>query len=105
MLVAVEPVDTPSGLSPEAARDWTALASDGEPDGVFTADRVAALPEPVRRWLTHAIDEGTPVARAVELRTSGCAPPARSSSAGGRRSPASSGSPCRAGSCGRRPRG
>jgi hypothetical protein len=61
----------PAGLTPEAARDWAALASDGEPEGVFAADRAADLPEPARRWLTSAVDEGTPLARAVELRTHG----------------------------------
>jgi hypothetical protein len=61
----------PSALTPEAAHDWTALASDGGPDGMFTADRAADLPEPVRRWLISAVDEGTPLARAVQLRTSG----------------------------------
>jgi hypothetical protein len=63
--------DVPAGLTPEAARDWTDLASDGPPEGVFAPDRIADLPEPVGRWLGHAIDEGTPLARAVELRTSG----------------------------------
>ncbi len=63
--------DVPAGLTPEAARDWAVLADDGPAEGVFGADRVADLPEPVRRWLTAAIDEGTPLARAVELRTHG----------------------------------
>jgi hypothetical protein len=70
MLGAMEHPE-PSGLTADAARDWAALASDGPADGVFTADRLADLPEPVRRWLTHAIDGGTPLARAVELRTHG----------------------------------
>ena len=60
-----------AGLTPAAARDWAALASDGPAEGVFGPERVADLPEPVRRWLTAAIDEGTPLARAVELRTHG----------------------------------
>ena len=74
MLGAVAAADAggaPSGLTPEAAREWAALATDGTSEGVFGADRTADLPEPVRRWLTHAIDDGTPLARAVELRTHG----------------------------------
>ncbi len=66
-----DPGDAPSQLSAEAARDWAILGSDGAPSGTFGPDVVAELPESVRRWLTHAIDEGTPLARAVELRTSG----------------------------------
>jgi hypothetical protein len=65
------PAGAPAGLTPEAARDWAALATDGAADGVFGPDRVAELPEPVRRWLAHAVDEGTPLARSVELRTHG----------------------------------
>jgi hypothetical protein len=70
MLGAVDSPEPP-GLTPDAARDWAVLASDGPADGVFGPDRVAGLPEPVRRWLIHAVDEGTPLARAVELRTHG----------------------------------
>jgi hypothetical protein len=36
------------------------LAQAAPPAGRFTADLVADLPEPARRWLTHAIAAGTP---------------------------------------------
>ncbi len=61
----------PAGLPPEVARDWTALASDGAAPGVFGPELLTGLPAPVQRWLGHAVDVGTPLARAVELRTHG----------------------------------
>jgi hypothetical protein len=63
--------DVPRWLPSEAARDWASLASAGPPQGPFTRAAVADLPEPVRRWLAHAVDEGTPLARAVRLRMHG----------------------------------
>ena len=61
----------PGGLTPSAAEDWRSLASDGQAPPGFTAGMTSDLPEPVRRWLTRAIDEGTPLGRAVELRMHG----------------------------------
>jgi hypothetical protein len=61
----------PDGLTPAVAEDWRALASGAEAPAIFTAARASDLPEPVRRWLVHAIAEGTPLARAVELRMHG----------------------------------
>jgi len=61
----------PDGLTPPVAEDWRSLASGAEKPPRFTAGMTSDLPEPVRRWLTHAIDEGTPLARAVELRMHG----------------------------------
>lgn len=36
-------------------------------DGVFSPDRTEGLPAPARRYLTHALAPGTPLARAVRL--------------------------------------
>jgi hypothetical protein len=63
--------DAPRWLTAEAARDWASLASDGPAPGVFSPAVVDGLPEPVRRWLTHAVADGTPLARTVRLRTHG----------------------------------
>jgi hypothetical protein len=64
-----------ASTAPAAARtvraDWAALASIGEPTGQFSEDAVAGLPEPARRWLTHAIAPDTPLWRSVELRMRG----------------------------------
>ena len=61
----------PGGLTPTVAEDWQALASGAEAPAAFSAGMASDLPEPVRRWLTHAVAEGTPLARAVELRMHG----------------------------------
>jgi len=61
----------PRGLTEAAARDWVELASSPPGASSFSAGATAGLPEPVRRWLTHAVAEGTPLARAVELRMHG----------------------------------
>ncbi len=65
--VPVQEPPVPPGLSTEAARDWAALGAPGGAPAVFEAGAVAGLPEPVRRWLLHAVAEGTPLWRAVEL--------------------------------------
>jgi hypothetical protein len=61
----------PRWLTPEAARDWVSLGSEGPSPGTFSAAATAELPEPVRRWLLHAVEEGAPLARTVRLRTHG----------------------------------
>jgi hypothetical protein len=61
----------PDGLTPPVAEDWRALAAGAGTPEVFTAGMADDLPEPVQRWLTHSIAEGTPLARAVELRMHG----------------------------------
>jgi hypothetical protein len=58
-------------LTPTVAEDWRTLASGTPAPAAFTAEMASGLPEPVRRWLTHAVAEGTPLARAVELRMHG----------------------------------
>ena len=56
---------TPAHSVPGEARrvraSWLGLATQPAPTDVFTAELVAALPEPARRWLTHAIPVGTPL--------------------------------------------
>jgi hypothetical protein len=48
-------------------RDWAALSGRSAGSERFTEDSAAELPEPVRRWLTHAIAPGTPLRPAVVL--------------------------------------
>jgi hypothetical protein len=53
---------------PEAVRrDWQGLAAQRNATERFDPASVAALPEPARRWLTHAIAPGTPLRYRVEL--------------------------------------
>jgi hypothetical protein len=62
--------DVPAGLTAAAREDWSSLGRAAVP-GVFDRAAVSGLPEPVVRWLTHAIAEGTPLATAVEVRMHG----------------------------------
>ena len=48
-------------------RDWELLARSGEPPEPFDPSMVGDLPEPARRWLTHAITPGTPLWPSVVL--------------------------------------
>ena len=59
-------------VSPAVQQRAEALraAAPAAPRRFHPAD-VAVLPEPARRWLTHAVPEGTPLAGAMELRTHG----------------------------------
>jgi hypothetical protein len=59
---------TPRGLSREAAADWDLLAV--APDTVDVARR-SSQPEPVRRWLSHALPADGLVGTSVELRMHG----------------------------------
>jgi hypothetical protein len=61
----------PRGLTEDAARDWAVLARPTADPVPCRPDATAALPEPVRRWLGHAVADGVPLARAVELRMHG----------------------------------
>jgi hypothetical protein len=61
----------PPGLIGDVRGDW---ADVGAPTGAparFEPGMAADLPEPVRRWLTHAIAPGTPLLTSVELATRG----------------------------------
>lgn len=46
--------------------EWIALAG-GSTVGSFVPENIGDLPEPVQRWLTHAIRPGTPLWSSVEL--------------------------------------
>jgi hypothetical protein len=48
-------------------REWDLLSRGTQPPDVFDPSMVADLPEPARRWLTHAIDPRTPLWQTVEL--------------------------------------
>lgn len=68
-----------TGDAPRAARrirsDWAALATPGatpaETLETFDPASITALPEPARRWLSHAIAPGTPLWRSVVLQMRG----------------------------------
>jgi hypothetical protein len=49
---------------------WNELTQDGDGER-FAPDMVADLPEPARRFLIHAIEPGTPLARSVTLAMEG----------------------------------
>ena len=48
-------------------REWEALTASGERPEAFDVAMVGDLPEPARRWLTHAIAPGTPLWESVVL--------------------------------------
>lgn len=61
----------PTGLTRQAADAWQSL-SRVPALGVFDPRRLSGdLPEPMRRWLTHAIVAGTPLAGAARLEMTG----------------------------------
>ena len=62
---------TPRGLTAQARADWAALAQPTATPERFDPAITAALPEPVRRWLGHAIAPGTPLRTAAELQMHG----------------------------------
>lgn len=53
--------------APPLRQEWARLAAADVPPEPFDLDMLADLPEPARRWLTHAIAPGTPLWRSVEL--------------------------------------
>ncbi|GAA2128500.1 DUF6544 family protein [Actinomadura napierensis] len=59
------------GLTAAAERDWADLATTPEHGRPFGPELVRHLPEPARRWLSHAIEPGTPLSWAVRLRMHG----------------------------------
>jgi hypothetical protein len=61
----------PRGLTGQARADWAALGRPTEPLVVFEPTALAGLPEPARRWITHAIAATTPLRTSVELRMHG----------------------------------
>jgi hypothetical protein len=67
----VTELSLPRGLTEDAAHDWAGLGLRTPGPIPFSAGVTAGLPEPVRRWLAYAVADGTPLARAVELRMHG----------------------------------
>jgi hypothetical protein len=61
----------PPRAARRVARDWELLSSRTERPATFDPSLVAGLPEPARRWLTHALAPGTPLWRTVELSMQG----------------------------------
>lgn len=52
-------------------RIWNSLQVSGEPEGVFSPEMVEDLPAVAQRYLLHAIQPGTPLARSVQLKIFG----------------------------------
>ena len=50
---------------------WDHLAAGPAPEAIFEPSLVDDLPEPARRWLTHAIAPGTPLSQRVLLEMHG----------------------------------
>ena len=48
-------------------REWELLSRSTPPPETFDPSMLADLPEPARRWLTHAIAPGTPLWQTAEL--------------------------------------
>jgi uncharacterized protein DUF6544 len=61
----------PPGLTGAVRSDWADLGAPSGAPARFDAGMTDALPEPVRRWLTHAIAPGTPLLTSVELASTG----------------------------------
>jgi hypothetical protein len=53
------------------SEEWRQLAAQRAEPAAFTTELTAGLPEPARRWLTHAIPAGTPQWQVAELRMRG----------------------------------
>jgi hypothetical protein len=57
--------------APYAARalraEWVRLATASAPPGRFATELANGLPEPARRWVTHAVAVGTPLWPSVQL--------------------------------------
>ena len=70
-MISTAPGWVPNGLTEEARADWLDLATATEEPAGFEVTMAAALPEPVRRWLAHAIAPGTALLTSVELTTRG----------------------------------
>jgi hypothetical protein len=61
----------PRGLTDDVRADWTSLGSSTGTPGVFDPSVGLDLPEPGRRWLGQAIEPGTSLATAAEVRMHG----------------------------------
>jgi Family of unknown function (DUF6544) len=66
-MTAATDVDPASKLPSAVRQDWTELAAATPTATAFDPLSVQGLPDPARRWLTHAIAPGTPLRRRVEI--------------------------------------
>jgi len=64
-------VTTPPPAARRLTREWQRLTGSDRAAGRFDPAALDGLPEPARRWLTHAIAPGTPLWRSVELSMTG----------------------------------
>jgi hypothetical protein len=62
---------SPRGLTEQARADWAALARPTEVLAPFDPGATGGLPEPVRRWVRHAIAPATPLLTSAELELHG----------------------------------
>jgi len=60
-------VSAPPWAARRVRKDWAELCAPTPHPSVFDPAVVAGLPEPVRRYLTHAIAPGTPLWQSVEV--------------------------------------
>src|SRR3954469_9555658 len=70
-MIAARMTRPPASLTDEVRADWAALAQPTEAPAAFDAAAAHGLPEPARRWVTHAIAAGTTLRTSVELRMHG----------------------------------
>ena len=61
----------PPGLTDTVRTDWGDLAAVTASPALFDPAMTTALPEPVQRWLAHAVAPGTALLTSVELATHG----------------------------------
>ncbi|WP_222108060.1 DUF6544 family protein [[Actinomadura] parvosata] len=64
-------IPAPPHLSEQARRDWDALQAETGDARRFGPGLADLLPAPTRRWVSHAIQPGTPLLRSVLLRMRG----------------------------------
>ncbi|MDF5755062.1 DUF6544 family protein [Spongiactinospora sp. TRM90649] len=57
----------PRFLTDDARRVWNGLLAEAGPGAPFDPASADRLPEPIGRWLRHAIEPGTPARRVVSL--------------------------------------
>jgi hypothetical protein len=63
--------EVPTGVDPALRSQWDALARPTASPEPFQHSLLDGLPQPVRRWLTHAIAPGTPLLRSAILHQQG----------------------------------
>jgi hypothetical protein len=61
----------PPGLTDTVRTDWGDLGAVTASPGLFDPAAITGLPDPVQRWLAHAIAPGTALLTSVELATHG----------------------------------